>query len=222
MSLTCCAFLFDGDTRRWSGVVDRFDESIRLHGPDDFFSIERTLIADANLPPLGELLARLRAAEWDPSVFARVFPGLMIRGISADAEGRDALLTAAREVEHLYFPIGEETDVPFALAMTRWRARDNDGALRLLGWSEKLHGAGPDRSFARALCHVARGDRLRALDAARQAVELDPRFALAHELHAWLSGRGPVYDDPMLRWGSSIAVRGVGGEHRSFHRVESA
>lgn len=216
-SLTVVCFVLDEGAGGWSTLRECYRDAIDIGGPDDFFSLDNYLTEVPTLPTLTQLLARLRAAEWDPSVFRRIFSALIARATSAEAREREVILDSVRRVEELYFPIGEQADIPFVLAMVRWRLGDPDGALRLLRWSERLHGPNADIAFGTALCHVARRDFRAAMEATTTALRLDPGFELAAELGGWLThvDAGRIGPDA-TEWTDSIAVVERIPERRSF------
>ena len=220
-SLTVAAFVLHDTPSNWWGLRECYRDAVEVGGPDDFFSIDQLLSDGPALPAGPHLLARLRSAEWDPSVFQRVFPALMVRATTAEPEEREAIRDAVDHVERLYFPIGEAADIPFAMGMLRWRTGDAHGGLRLLRWSEQLHGPDPDRSFALALCHLAAGDLPAAIDATATALNLDPGFLIAGEFGAWLTGEGrsAVGVDP-IEWGAAVAVSEKVDGYRAFRTHE--
>jgi hypothetical protein len=216
-SLTVVCLVLDEGAGQWSLLSECYRDAMDVGGPDDFFSLDNLLTEGPALPALAQLLARLRAAEWDPSVFRRMFGSLIVRAAAAQPHEREVILDSARRVEELYFPIGEQADLPFVLAMVRWRAGDPAGALRLLRWSEKLHGLDADLAFGMALCHVDAGDLRAAVDATTTALRLDGGFELAAELGGWLTRAvaGGLRPDA-TEWMSSIAVLERSPERRSF------
>ena len=216
-SLTVVSFVLDEGRHAWPGVTQAYQDSIEVGGPDDFFAIDQQLSEITTVPTLTQLLSRLRASEWDSSVFRRVCTDLMLRATTAEAAEREAIRDAVRQVEELYYPIGEAADIPFGLAVLSWRAGDPDGGLRLLRWSEKLHGADPERAFAMGLCHFARGDVSAAVDSTIAAIRLDPGFTLAREFGSWITGEGQASAgvDP-LEWGNGIIVADKSVGSRAF------
>jgi Putative S-adenosyl-L-methionine-dependent methyltransferase len=209
-SLTVVCFVLDDADAAWPRLTECYRDAVEVGGPDDFFSLDQVLSEHPGLPTLKQLLARLRAAEWDPSVFRRVFPALMARLVGAEEEERWVVLDAVRRVEELYLPIGETADVPFALGMVSWRAGDPAAGLRRLQWSQQLHGADAERSFGMALCHVSAGDLAAAADAVAAAIDHEPEWQLALEFGRWLvSGRAAeegALGDTTSNWAGALPV----------------
>jgi hypothetical protein len=209
-SLTVACFVLDEAGAAWPGLTECYRDAVEVGGPDDFFSLDQLLSEHPGLPSLKQLIARLRAAEWDASIFRRVLPALMMRIVEADADERWVVLDAVRRVEEIYLPIGETADIPFALGMVSWRAGDPAAGLRRLQWSQRIHGPDAERSVAMALCHVSLGNLGPARDAIAAALQHEPDWQLAGDLGRWLvSGRAAeegALGDTTSNWGAALIV----------------
>jgi hypothetical protein len=217
-SLTVGAFVLADSPDGWPELQQTFDDVIGGGGPDDFFILRSVFEEVSWLPSLAQLLARLRSSDWDPGVFIRMYPGLMIMVNSVKAEYQGDVVTAADKVEELYFDIAEPIDMPFCLAMFRWRLGQFDDALRLLAWSERLHGPDAERSFAAALCQHGAGREAEALIAVRAAVEQDPTFEMAAEYETWLTDVSAGERDEH-EWGAGLMVSVKAPDRRPFRRL---
>ncbi|MBA2282675.1 MAG: SAM-dependent methyltransferase [Acidimicrobiia bacterium] len=181
-SLATAAFVLGGQTAAWSELGQLFTDVVVDGGPDDWFQLKEMLDGEQGVPTLAQLMARLRAAQWDSWVFLDLFRAFMIRTIFVTEDERLDVRLALRNVEELYFPIGEHADVPFCVAAVLWRIGDPAAALRLLAWSERLHGPDGERSTLAALCHRERGDLAAARHATTLAIKYEPDLELPYQL----------------------------------------
>lgn len=221
-SLTVGAFVLGPPAMGWPELARTFADAVDEGGPDDFFLLQSVFDQDTWMPALAQLLAQLRVSAWDPWIFTNLFPTLMVMARSVRTDFRPEVLAVAEKVEELYFAIGEDIDVPFCLALLHWRLGQPGEGLRLLDWSARLHGPGPDLSFARALCHQRAGDGDRAQVEAADAARQDPDFALAAELVAWLAnpaGADPVAASDGQHWGADLLVTVKRPDRRAFTRL---
>lgn len=116
-SLDICAFLFGPAAQGFAGTIGAYREHVVDGGPDDFFALKKALDAQLTALPLRALLAYLRLAAWDATIFLAIAPTLVARTDDAPAEERAELRRAAREVWSRYFFVGERRDLAHALAV---------------------------------------------------------------------------------------------------------
>lgn len=164
-----------------------FEAEVDGFGPDDFFVFKRSLDEAERVLPLREALAVLRLSRWDPETLGTLFNSLINALPEADEGERDQLRLAVERVWRAYFPIGEETDVAFRLAMILFGIGDFGEALLYFQRSIELCGEHAATLYNMALCHLELEQRDRAFVVLERAIQLDPQALETRELQQRLS-----------------------------------
>ncbi len=185
-SLCVAASLFGQPPGGYRETRQAFGEWVAKGGPDDFFTLKKALegqIADFSLQ---QLLAYLRLSGWDASIFLSSCPTFRAHLETAAPPLRQELHRAIMQVWNMYYPIGEDDDVPFHIGMLLQAMGLYPEALEFYEHSLRLCGPDPSTFYNSGMCHYS----LRQLDAAlasiQRAIELDPSFEAAKALRIQL------------------------------------
>jgi tetratricopeptide (TPR) repeat protein len=185
-SLCIAAFLFGRPPGNYIETRQAFNEAIEKGSPDDFFTLKKAIENHYDDFSLEQLLAYLRMSGWDANILLHSFPVLLTRLESASAPLHQQFYRAIRQVWDTYYPIGEEDDLPFHLAVLLQAMAFYPEALEFYDRSLQLCGPDPGVFYNLAMCHYS----LRQLDAAltsiQEALELDPEFEPAKAMRITL------------------------------------
>ncbi len=175
------AMLSDGgggdETRR------SFAQAIADLGPEDLYlTIRAALDEPGEGVNLAMLLAVMRVGGYDPYLLRRIYVALERELVDAADEGLDEAVRVLRRVLELEFPIDDDTDVAYGIAVLLAPARRYEDALYFFARSRERHGPRPVGQFNVALCHLHLGEAELALLALDEAIALDPEYGAAREL----------------------------------------
>lgn len=175
-SLCIAAFLFGKPSHHSIETSQAFHEVIEKDGPDDFFMIKKALENQYDKLSLQQILAYLRLSGWDASIFMGVFPSLLAQLEAAPSASYQELYQAVRKIWDLYYPIGEENDLAFQLAMLLQAMGFYPEALEFYNYS--LQFTSPDVStfYNMGICHYMLRQLGPALEDIQHALELNPVF----------------------------------------------
>jgi hypothetical protein len=193
-SITASAFLLGAPAG--GGALEThqaYQTAIEGFGPDDFFTLVRTLdlFRDALSPE--QALAYLRLSGWDHRMLWSLI-AVFKSGSSgwSDAEKHE-LRDAIRQVWDFYYPIGEEEDLGFHLGVLLLEMQLYREALELFAESARLYGLEPGTAYNMGLCHYSLREMEPAARCIQQALELDPELDSARVLQIKLRAvRGGV------------------------------
>lgn len=161
-AIDVCAFVI-GAGAECGETIRAFDHSIARRGPDDFYALKTSLERAYHQLSLGELLAFLRFSQFDAKLLVDCAPALLSSLDGATAAERHDLGEILGQVWDGYFPIGESSDVPFALGVLAFRLGRFEDAHLLFTSSLALHGDRDDTLHNLALAKRS------ATEARRQA-----------------------------------------------------
>lgn len=99
-----------------------FEERIVQFGPDDFFTLKRSLDQTCDTLSPNQLLTWLQLSGGDTEVFFTALPALLRMAGSCTDEQRNRLRGVLHQVWNSYFALGEEFDLPAALGAVLFRA----------------------------------------------------------------------------------------------------
>jgi tetratricopeptide (TPR) repeat protein len=181
-SLGVCAFALGGQC--FVETAQAFEDAVERGGPDDFLTLKRSIEARVGQAPLPEVLALLRMGRWDPRLLWICIPAIDAAADQMSEMAKREVSMAIERAWRLYFPIGEERDLPFALGVLLGRMRGYQKALRFFTASLRQNGADPATLVNMARCHFQLGE----LDEARRfvgfALDLAPGLSTAEGLRA--------------------------------------
>jgi tetratricopeptide (TPR) repeat protein len=111
---------------------------------------------------------------------------LMPQVVEAPANLKQDLHTAMQKVWAMYYPIGDQPDVPFCLGMVYTGLERCEEALEFFKHSISLYGPSAPAAYHTGVCHLALGDVEAAIRNVDWALELDPGLESAQRLKAQL------------------------------------
>lgn len=135
------------------------------------------------------MLAYMRLGLCDSHVLAHYLPRLRELAPEMDAEERAAVAALIDEVWEIYFPLGEDRDLPFGMGCLRYELDDYPKALRYFERSLGIYGPHTGTYYNMAVCHQLLGHPELAEPFARKVVQADPGNGAARELLEAFGGR---------------------------------
>lgn len=188
--LCVAAFLLGEHPSEYVETRLAYEEAIERAGPDDFYALRKEIKANLGTIGLSHALSLIRTSRWDPQTLADLLSVLWTQQATASQiEAQEVVRAVTRTWEH-YYPIGEDQDLAFDLALLLHAYGGHREALVLFGASERLHGENARARWNMGICHYALGDMESALACFRDAARLDPMFVPAGAMQ--LRGGGPA------------------------------
>lgn len=181
-SLSISAFLLGRPPRDYPETRQAYTEGIAQGGPDDFFMLKKGLEPHYGMLTLPQLLAYLRLSGWDANIFLGACPAFLSQAASASEALRLDLYEAIYRVWDIYYPLGEERDVPFHLGMLLQALEFYSEAVEFYEHSLRLCGPDPSTFYNLGQCHANQGRPEAALANINRALEMDPDFEAAQSL----------------------------------------
>jgi tetratricopeptide (TPR) repeat protein len=158
-----------------------FHEAVEIVGPDELFTVMRTIGRDGDAG-IAEILAALRISGWDFRVLVNCLADLK-SGLD------DATRTQRREIRHClievwnnYLHIGEKDDLAFSIGLLMVMLEYYKDALDFFGYSQDFYGPDPAVLTNVALCKYRLGHLDEAADTVGRALALDPAQRTARAL----------------------------------------
>lgn len=189
-NLNICAFLFGNPQHDYTETSQAYDAWLEENGPDDFFALKKGLEPHYDTLALPYLLSYLRLSGWDANIFQGCYASLAKQVSAATEALRQELYWAIHEIWDGYYHIGETWDLPFHLGVLLYKMGFYSEALDYLQHSLTLYGPDPGAFYNVALCHYSLQQWDAALEAADQALALDPSDKAAQELRVKIEGAG--------------------------------
>ena len=171
-SLQVCAFLFGPSD--YLETRHAYYTAIEETGPDDFFSVKKTIEPHYGDLSLQNILAYLRFSGWDHNIFLGCWPTLMTQMEMASEDLRQETCQAIQQIWKRYYWMGEEKDLPFHLSQLLIRLEKFADAIPFLDYSLQLYGERALQLMHLAICHLNLGQRRRGLSILDRALESDP------------------------------------------------
>jgi tetratricopeptide (TPR) repeat protein len=185
--LHICAALFDGGTealaaRPFLETRLAFTQHICQGGPDDFFVLKRFIQTNARHLSVQQLLAYLRMSGWDAANFWGCYEAFMQHAGSAQEPLRQEIAYMVEAVWHVYYPLGEERDLAFALGQLLYAIEYDAEAIIYLQHSLRLYGDDAGTLYNLAMCSYHLGQLPQALQFLVQALRVDPAYQPAQAM----------------------------------------
>ena len=180
--LHICAALFDTEpvdstTNRFPETGLAFTENICQISPDDFFVLKRFIQGNAKHLSLEQLLAYMRMSGWDAANFWGCYEAFMQHAATAEGALRHEIARMAESVWNIYYSLGEDRDLAFALGSLLYEIDCYREAITYLQHSCRLYGDDAGTLYNIAMCFYNLGELPQAL----QFVEESLRVDLAYE-----------------------------------------
>jgi hypothetical protein len=171
-----------------SRTHESYHDQLDAGGPEDLYVLKLAMERQKDRLDVERALAWLRVSAWDAEVFLKCVPTFMTGLDAASPTLRADLLDAARHVRAGYFPTGEDSDVPFALAEIMQALDAIPEAEALFHESVALHGASPEKLHRLAVCASAMHRPADAVARVEAALGMDPNFEPARAMRVALQG----------------------------------
>jgi len=139
INVACIVML--ADSASYSEVRLAYERWVGRYGPDDFFTLKKHFDAHLHEMDLRHLLALIRLSGSDARLFKQAVPFLLNLVPKSAPRERTDLQALMRQVWEGYYPIGEEQDLAFDLALLFYEMDEHEEALLFFGRS--LDGYGP-------------------------------------------------------------------------------
>jgi tetratricopeptide (TPR) repeat protein len=179
-SLHVCAALFDDSLSEGGDAFPEtalaFAEDIGQTGPDDFFMLKRFIQGNARHLSLEQLLAYMRLSGWDAANFWGCYDAFMRHADESERPLRDELVAMANAVWDMYYPLGEERDLAFALASLMHEIECYPEAITYLQHSRRLYGDDAGTLYNIAMCFYSLGQLPQASQFVAATLDLDPAY----------------------------------------------
>ena len=167
------------------GVSRAYDRLVRDFGPDDCYRVLRAMTEQPGSMDLGDLLALVRLARYDPVHFLLLVPRLRELAPTVGPFDREALVSTIERVSDRHFPLGGDSpDLDFELGALCYLAGDFGSAHRHFAQSVTTGGASTGAFFNMAACLEQMGRPADAFDLLDVLLEHDPANADAQAMLA--------------------------------------
>jgi hypothetical protein len=152
INIGCLLYLADHAT--YPETKAAYERAINTFGPDEYFSIKKHIEKQVPILSIEELFAYLRLSAYDSRLFTQFLPGFYSKLSLFREEDRYTFLQAAAKVWEGYYPIKEESNLAFSIAVLLFELKFYEEALSFFGLSEKIYGANSDVSYNKAVCYM--------------------------------------------------------------------
>ncbi|MCD1258024.1 tetratricopeptide repeat protein [Paenibacillus athensensis] len=139
INIACVVMLADGAD--YGEVKLAYERFVGQYGPDDFFTLKKHFDAHLHEMELRHLLALMRFSGFDARLFKQAVPFFLNLVQEAGPRERMDLQRLMCQVWEGYYPIGEEQDLAFDLALLFYEMDEYEEALRF--FQSSLDGYGP-------------------------------------------------------------------------------
>ncbi len=186
--LNISAFFLNQDSEDLVETTREYNRGVEQFGPDDFFTLKKGVEGIYHSFTTFELLAFLRLAKWDSTVFLDCYPHFMARAESFSEVERSELYWVIFQVWDTYYPLGVEPDLAFNLGRLLLEMGFWGEALDFFDQSLQLYGPSANTAYNMGLCYYKLGELKDALAGINLALELDPGLETAKQTRATLLG----------------------------------
>lgn len=195
-SLQFCVMLFDQRLAAsspaphlYAETGQAFEDHLCRINPDDFFVLKRFIQGNAEHLSLAQLLAYMRMSGWDAANFWGCYEAFMQHAATLEGPLRDEVAKMAESVWSIYYPLGEERDLAFALAGLLYEIGHYAEAITYLEHSLRLYGDDAGTLYNLAMCHAQLGRLAAGTQCIDAALQIDPHY------------------EPALAWQESTQLR---------------
>jgi hypothetical protein len=143
-------------------TITAYDRYINDYNPDDFFYIKKLLENRFDTLSYKQMLATLRLSGYDAHFYLQMHEHLKTIALEITQQQRQDLRSAAHRIWQTYYPLGESTDVSFALGEILLVLEFYKEALPYFKLSNILHGEKGITLFNIVTCHCSLGDFAKA------------------------------------------------------------
>ena len=159
-----------------------FREQIDGFGPLDYLDFRKQLLSASSRKTLALCLQLLRISRWDAELFYELSNLLGETSLAAPIAEQRVLYDAMVKCWEHFFPIGDERDVPFAVARVLACINQFEQAIHFYGESVRIYGEKALTHHNVGLCFFNLGRLEEARDAFLKALEVEPEYGPSKEL----------------------------------------
>ncbi|WP_050478884.1 tetratricopeptide repeat protein [Herbaspirillum rhizosphaerae] len=195
-SLQFCVMLFDErlaaptpSLHLYAETGQAFEDHLCRINPDDFFVLKRFIQGNAEHLSLAQLLAYLRMSGWDAANFWGCYEAFMRHAATLEGPLRHEIASMVESVWNVYYPLGEERDLAFALASLLYEIDHYAEAITYLEHSLRLYGDDAGTLYNLAMCHAQLAQLPASAQCIDAALRIDPHY------------------EPALAWQESTQLR---------------
>lgn len=151
LELGAMMFLEDGGS--YTETVGAYESFVNDFGPDDFNTIKNLSYINIASLTVEDLIAHCRLSAYDSTYFTKILPRLKQVANSITHNERTRILETIHNVWGMYFYIGEEFDLGYAMGGLLYDLGYYTEALIYFDRSIIIHGNKPDTYYNIALSH---------------------------------------------------------------------
>ena len=166
------------DARRTERV---FREQVDGFGPLDYLDFRKRILGTGR-KTLGLCLQLLRMSNWDAELFYELSNLIGETALAAPLQQQQELYDVMVRSWENFFSIGDQRDVPFAVARVLACINQFDQAIDFYGESLRLYGAKALTHHNIGLCHYNAGRLAESKEAFQTALQVDENYGPSKEL----------------------------------------
>lgn len=179
--LEASAFVIEPKLSAFPETGLAFEQWVEDFGPIDYFSLKEQIQKWSGRPSLRLTLDLLRLSRYDPQTLYDFSDPMLKQVEEADPDTVRELRTALARIWDNFYPIGDETDVPFEIARLYYRMEHYATAIIFYELSLEYYGHHKMTVHNIGLCHYYMRDLEQARSVFEEALELDPDYGPARE-----------------------------------------
>jgi len=180
--LNISAFLLGSHHSDYTETQQAYREAIENCGPDDFYALKKAIEYGYDSWTLEQILAYIRLSGFDAKITLACYPALMDRIEHAKESERQEIYRVIQEVWKVYYPLDEDRDMPFHLAVLLHEMDYYAEALDYYERSVDLYGPNAVVAYNSSLCHYHLTHIEAALKEASKALVLEPEYQNARAM----------------------------------------
>ena len=179
--LEISAYLLDEKVEQCPELGLAFETAVEEFGPADFFSLKERVNREIKKPSLRLCVDLLRLSMYDPQTLYDLSEPILSQLEGADQVLIRELRSAMRSVWTNFFPLGDETDVPFEFGRVYYRLEHYRRSIEFYELSLQFFGQHKMTLHNIGLCNYYLNDFAAAASYFEKALDLDPDYGPARE-----------------------------------------
>lgn len=180
-SIEVSAFILQGTPAESYATCMAFQKEIEEFGPVDFFLLQRDASKLEGTPTLAYCLSLIRLSGYDPEIFYDLRVHIRDQAETAPEEVQQETARALARVWDLFYMVGDDRDVPFAMGRIYHRMGQHQQAIQFYMHSTRLFGDDRATFYNIGLCHHKVGQNTAALHYFDKALAVDPGYSYARD-----------------------------------------
>jgi len=177
-----CVGLLGSHPNDYLETQQAYQHEIIWNNPDDFQTVKSAIDQQDEAFDVNQFLAFLRLCGWESTVFLEYFPILSQNFDNFTPNIRKGLYQAVIQIWEMYFHIGEDQDLPFALGRLLYGLDYYTEAIEYFHHSLRLYGSDATVFCNLAMCYDALHQSDIALEFIDRCLGLKPDFRPAISL----------------------------------------